>query len=132
MAPTRTLTPVAKVATPVAEFRKLTRWERYRRMMYLIRLGESILADIRNPLTLDLGDDSSELAISLQQMEADYRTALANKRIRIAQRLRCYLHDPLPSHREKAHRALCTIMCMDILPFAITWRTAIEHAKCAA
>ncbi len=128
--PTRT--PVVPAPKLTTEFRRLTRWERYYRMVYLINLGESILAEIRNPVTLDPGDDASILALSLEHAEADYLTALAHKRILVAKRLQCFLHDPLPSHRRKAHLALRTIMCMDILPFAITWRTAIAHAKCAS
>lgn len=111
--------------------RRLTRWERYHRMLYLIKLGEEILAEIRDPVTLDLGDDMSELVCcTLQHAEANYRTSLAHKRVLVAKRLRCYLHDPLPSHRKKAHKALCVIMCMNVLPYAVTWRTTISSTKC--
>jgi hypothetical protein len=119
--------------TPIGEksftqIRSLSRWERYRRMMDLINSGESVLAELRTE-NLDLSNVQTNLALSLEHAESDYRTRLVQKRNQIAQRLRCYLHDPLPSHQKKAHRALCTLMCIYILPYAITWRTAIATAR---
>lgn len=124
--------PITTVCTPaigeITQIRSLSRWERYRRMVDIIESGELILAELRTE-TLDLSNTETSLALSLEHAESDYRTKLVQKRNKIAQRLRCYLHDPLPSHRKKAHRALCTLMCIYVLPYAITWRTAIQTAK---
>ena len=112
----------------ITQIRYLSEQERYRRMTDLIKSGELILVELRTE-TLDLSSAETNLALSLEHAESNYRTKLLQKRNQIAQRLRCYLHDPLPSHQKKAHRALCTLMCIYILPYAITWRTAIATAK---